>query len=127
MSVIDIAKSHFENLGVQSIEVPEWKDEHGKSTVIYWNPINLSEKNILFKKSDNLSDVSILADILVMKSLDKDGKKIFKPEDKVTLMYKVDSDVLSRISTAMVSAINPEQVKKTKKFHRIKKFTYRCR
>ena len=112
MSVIDIAKSHFENLGVQSIEVPEWKDEHGNPTVIYWNPINLSEKNILFKKSDNLSDVSILADILVMKALDKDGKKLFKPEDKVTLMYKVDSDVLSRISTAMVSAINPEEVKK---------------
>jgi len=112
MSVIDIAKSHFENLGIQSIEVPEWKDEHGNATVIYWNPINLSEKNILFKKSNNLNDVSILADIVVMKALDKDGKKIFKPEDKITLMYKVDSDVLSRISTAMVQTINPEEVKK---------------
>ena len=40
MSVIDNAKTHFENLGVQSIEVPEWKDEHGKPTIIYWNPIN---------------------------------------------------------------------------------------
>ena len=112
MSVIDIAKSHFESLGVQSMEVPEWKDEHGNATVIYWNPINLFEKNILFKKSDNLSDVSILADIVVMKSLDKDGKKLFKPEDKIALMYKVDSDVLSRISTAMVSAITHDQVKK---------------
>ncbi len=33
------------------------------------------EKNKLFKKSENLSDVSILADILVMKALDKDGKR----------------------------------------------------
>ena len=112
MSVIDIAKTHFENLGVQSIEVPEWKDEHGKSTIIYWNPINLSEKNILFKKSDNLSDVSILADILVMKALDKDGNKLFTLEDKLALMHKVDSDVLSRIATEMVKAINPEEVKK---------------
>lgn len=112
MSVIDIAKSHFESLGVQSIEVPEWKDEHGNATILYWNPINLSEKNILFKKSDNLNDVSILADIVVMKSLDKDGKKVFKAEDKLALMYKVDSDVLSRISSAMVQAITPEQVKK---------------
>lgn len=112
MSVIDIAKSHFENIGIQSIEIPEWKDEHGNSTVLYWNPINLSEKNILFKKSNNLNDVSILADIVVMKALDKDGNKIFKPEDKITLMYKVDSDILSRISTAMVQAINPEEVKK---------------
>ena len=112
MKLIDSAKSHFESLGVQHIEVEEWKDEAGKPSVIYWNPMNLSEKNKLFKKSDNLNDVSILADILVMKALDKDGKKLFKPEDKVALMYKVDSDILSRISTAMVSAITPDEVKK---------------
>ena len=112
MSVIDIAKSHFENLGTQSIEVPEWKDEDGKPTVIYWNPITLSEKNKLFRKSDNLNDVSILADIVVMKAIDKDGNKIFTLEDKLSLMHKVDSDVLSRIATEMVKAINPEEVKK---------------
>ena len=112
MSILDNARSHFENIGVQSIEVPEWKDENGNPSIIYWNPINLYEKNVLFKKSGSMSDVSILADILLMKALDKDGNKIFKPEDKIALMYKVDSDILSRISTAMVQAINPEEVKK---------------
>ena len=47
MSVIDRAKSHFENLGTQSIEVPEWKDDDDKATVLYWSPITLSEKNKL--------------------------------------------------------------------------------
>jgi hypothetical protein len=47
-----------------------------------------------------------------MKSLDKDGKKIFKLDDKMDLMTKVDSDVLSRIATAMVQVMNPEEVKK---------------
>ena len=112
MKIIDRAKTHFESLGVQSIEVPEWKDEDGKPTVIYWNPITLSEKNKLFRKSDNLNDVSILADIVVMKAIDKDGNKIFTLEDKLALMHKVDSDVLSRIATEMVKAINPEEVKK---------------
>ena len=112
MSILDRAKSHFENIGVQSIEVSEWKDEDGKPTVIFWNPINLFEKNKLFKKSDNMSDVSILADIVVMKALDKDGKKIFKLDDKMELMTKVDSDVLSRIATSMVQVISPEEVKK---------------
>ena len=112
MNVIDRAKSHFESLGTQSIEVPEWKDDDGKPTIVYWNPITLSEKNKLFKKSDNLSDVSILADILIMKALDKDGNKVFTLEDKIPLMHKVDSDVLSKIATAMVQAINPEEVKK---------------
>ena len=112
MSVLDHARSHFENIGVQSIEVPEWKDENGKPSIIYGNPINLYEKNILFKKSGNMSDVSILADILVMKALDKDGNKIFKPEDKMALMYKVDSDVVAKIANAMVQNLTPEEVKK---------------
>lgn len=112
MSVLDIAKSHFENLGIQSIEVSEWKDENGNPSVIYWNPITLSEKNKLFKKSDNMLDAGILADILVMKALDKDGNKLFKAEDKLVLMHKVDSDILSRVATSMVQAINPEEVKK---------------
>ena len=112
MKVIDRAKSHFESLGVQSIDIPEWKDDDGKSTKVFWNPITLSEKNKLFKKSDNLNDISILADIVVMKALDKDGKKMFSLEDKLALMHKVDSDVLSRIATSMVQAIQPEEVKK---------------
>ena len=111
MKFIDRAKAHFENLGTQSIEVPEWKDEDGKPVILYWNPITLSEKNKLLKKSDTLNDVSILADILVMKAIDKDGNKIFTLEDKLALMHKVDSDVLSRIATAMVQAITPEEVK----------------
>jgi|TARA_Y100000114_G_scaffold108172_1_gene101556 hypothetical protein len=112
MSVIDRAKTHFENIGIQSVEVPEWKDDDGKPTIIYWQPINLFEKNKLFKKSDNMNDVSILADIVVMKSLDKDGKKLFKLDDKMDLMTKVDSDVLSRIATRMVQVISPDEVKK---------------
>ena len=112
MSIIDRAKSHFEGIGIQSIEVPEWKDDDGKPTVIYWNPINLFEKNKLFQRSDNLSDVSILADIVILKALDKDGKKVFKLDSKMDLMTKVDSDILSRIATAMVNVITQEEVKK---------------
>ena len=112
MKLIESAKSHFESLGVQHIEVDEWKDEAGNPSIIYWNPITLSEKNKLFKKSDNLNDVSILADIVVMKAIDKDGNKLFVLEDKLALMHKVDSDVMSRIATAMVQSPSPDQVKK---------------
>ena len=112
MKFIDRAKSHFESLGVQSLEVEEWKDEAGNPSVIYWNPITLSEKNKLFKKSDNLNDVSILADIVIMKAIDKDGNKLFTLEDKIGLMHKVDSDVLSRIATSMVQIVHPQEVKK---------------
>jgi hypothetical protein len=112
MKLIDRAKSHFESLGVQSMDIPEWKDEDNNPSVIYWNPITLSEKNKLFKKSDNLNDVGILADIIVMKAIDKDGNKLFILEDKIALMHKTDSDVLSRRATATVQVITPDEVKK---------------
>ena len=44
--------------------------------------------------------------------LDKDGNKIFKAEDKLALMYKVDSDIVAKIANAMVQNITPEEVKK---------------
>jgi len=47
-----------------------------------------------------------------MKALDKDGNKAFKLEDKIALMHKADSDVLSRIATSMIQAITPDEVKK---------------
>ena len=49
-----------------------------------------------------------------MKALDKDGKKVFKLEDKLTLMNKSDPDVLSRIAQKMVSAPTTDELKKKK-------------
>lgn len=112
MKIIDRAKSHFESLGVQSIEVPEWEDEKGQPTVIYWNPITLAEKKKLFNKTENLNDAGLLADVVIMKAIDKDGNKIFTIEDKIPIMHKVDSDVLSRIAVAMVQTPTPEELKK---------------
>jgi hypothetical protein len=51
MSVIDRVKSHFETLKTLTIEVEEWKDEHGNPSVFYSEPLTLEEKNIIFKKS----------------------------------------------------------------------------
>ena len=104
MSVIDRAKSHFESLGVHSIEVEEWKDAEGKPTIVYWNPITLEEKKKLFSRSDNLNDVGLLADITIMKALDKDGNKLFNTTDKLDIMNKVDSDILAKVAAAMVQS-----------------------
>ena len=36
-----------------------------------------------------MNDVSILADILIVETIDKDGKKLFTIEDKIPLMPKL--------------------------------------
>ena len=75
MSIIDRAKTHFESLGINLLKFQNGKMKMAKQ-VLSIGILKSIEKNKLFKKSDNLSDVSILADIVVMKALDKDGKKI---------------------------------------------------
>ena len=112
MKLIDRAKSHFESLGVQHIKVEEWKDEDNNPSVIYWNPITLSEKNKLFKKSDNLNDVGILADIIIMKAIDQDGKKLFTLEDKFALRKKADSNVIATIANRILADTQYEEAEK---------------
>nr|BCV06665.1 MAG: hypothetical protein CM15mV140_150 [Caudoviricetes sp.] len=80
------------------MEVSEWKDENGKPVTFILESYYTFRKNRLLKKSDNLNDIAILADVLVMKALDKDGKKVFKLEDKQTLMEKADPNILQRIA-----------------------------
>ena len=67
MSVIDRVKTHFETLKTITIEVEEWKDEQGNPSIFYSEPLTLEEKNIIFKKSNNFQDLSVLVDLLIMK------------------------------------------------------------
>ena len=74
MSVIDRVKSHFETLKTITIEVEEWKDEHGNPSVFYSEPLTLEERNYIIKKSNNFEDLNALVDLLIMKLLVKNDK-----------------------------------------------------
>ena len=116
MSVIDRVKSHFETLKTLTIEVEEWKDEHGNPSVFYSEPLTLEEKNIIFKKSNNFQDLNVLVDLLIMKLQVKNDKndlvKAFNPEDKFALRKKADSNIISDIANKILSDINYEDAEK---------------
>ena len=116
MSVIDRVKSHFEGLQTLTIEVEEWKDEHGNPSVFYSEPLTLEEKNTIFKKSSNFSDLTVLVDLLIMKLLVKDDKgelqKAFKPEDKFALKRKADSNVVATIANKILLDTSFEEAQK---------------
>ena len=99
MSVIDRVKSHFETLKTITIEVEEWKDEHGKASVFYSEPLTLEEKNIIFKKSNNFQDLTVLVDLLIMKLQVKNDKGEmvgFRPiEEGITLEEAFKQCILS--------------------------------
>ena len=116
MSVIDRVKTHFETLKTITIEVEQWKDEHGNASVFYSEPLTLEEKNIIFKKSNNFQDLTILVDLLIMKLQVKDDKgemiKAFSPEDKFALRKKADSNVISNIANQILLDTNYEDAEK---------------
>jgi hypothetical protein len=106
MSVIDRVKTHFETLKTITIEVNEWKDEHGNSSIFYSEPLTLEEKNTIFKKSNNFQDLTVLVDLLIMKLQVKNDKgemiKAFSPEDKFALRKKADSNIIGTIANKIL-------------------------
>ena len=116
MSVIDRVKTHFEGLQTLTIEVEEWKDEHGNPSVFYSEPLTLEEKNTIFKKSSNFSDLTVLVDLLIMKLLVKDDKgqlkKAFELEDKFALKRKADSNVVANIANKILLDTSFEEAQK---------------
>ena len=116
MSVIDRVKSHFETLKTITIEVEQWKDEHGNASVFYSEPLTLEEKNIIFKKSNNFQDLTILVDLLIMKLQIKNDKgeltKAFIPEDKFALRRNADSNVIANIANRILADTSFEEAEK---------------
>ena len=98
ISILDHAEEQFSSIQRKQIDVPEW------NTTIYSKPLTLAEKRKLYRnlgaKSEDVS--SMMVEALIMKAEDKDGKKLFTPDDRDRLMNKVDPDVVSAISTEIL-------------------------
>ena len=116
MSIIDRVKSHFETLKTIIIEVEEWKDEHGNASIFYSEPLTLEEKNIIFKKSNNFQDLTILVDLLIMKLQVKNDKgemiKAFDVNDKFALRKKADSNIIATIANQILADTSFEEAEK---------------
>ncbi len=116
MSVIDRVKTHFETLKTITIEVEEWKDENGNASVFYSEPLTLEEKNVIFKKSNNFQDLTVLVDLLIMKLMVKNDKgemkKAFEVEDKFALRKKADSNVIATIANRILLDTSYEDAEK---------------
>ena len=116
MKVIDRVKTHFESLATLTIEVEEWKDENGKPSIFYSEPLTLEEKNKLFQKSANLQDLTVIVDLLIMKLMVKNEKgelvKAFEAEDKFPLRKKADSNVIAVVANKILLDTNYEEAEK---------------
>ena len=104
-------KGHFESLETKIIEVPQWGLTGDKA--IYSKPFNMQEKAKIFKGA-NESDLNVLIDVIITKSLTKDGDKMFTLEHKMPFKLKADTDVIARVSSAIMGTDEESQSLKKK-------------
>ena len=93
-------KSHFDSLETKIIEVEEWGLVGDKA--IYTKPFNMLEKSKIFKGAND-SDLNVLIDVIIEKSLTKDGDKMFTLEHKLKFKVKADTDVIAKVATAIMN------------------------
>lgn len=98
--VLQKAKTHFaeiSNKGMDSLEVPEWE------TTVYWRVggLNFASQSKVIELQQKGQSAEALIEMLIMRALDKDGKKMFKPMEKQVLMRDVDPNIILTIVTAM--------------------------
>ena len=77
--ILEKAKEHFKEIDRKIIDVPEW------GITVYAKPLTLADKRILTRNTKP-DDVTLFADVLILKAEDKEGKKLYSLEDKQTLM-----------------------------------------
>ena len=95
----DGIREHFNSLETQVIEVPEWGLVGEKA--IYSKPFNMLEKQKIFKGATN-TDLDVLIDVIILKSLTKDGDKMFNDTQKLAFRTKADTNIISDVATKIM-------------------------
>ena len=100
MTTLNKAKAHFReiaNKGTGNIKVPEW------DTTVYWKigGLNFASQNKIMELTNQGKSAEALVEMLILRSLDENNKKMFKLMDKQEIMREVDPNVILKIVSAM--------------------------
>ena len=95
----DGIRGHFDQLETQIIEVPEWGLTGDRA--IYCKPFNMLEKAKIFKGASQ-TDLIVLIDVIIEKSLTKNGDKMFTPVDVLKFKTKADTNVIADVATKIM-------------------------
>ena len=99
--ILEKAKEHFKEIDRKIIDVPEW------NITVYSKPLTLADKRKLTRNTQP-EDVTLFADVLILKAEDKEGKKLYSLESKHSLMNEVDPEVVARVAQDILSVVPVE-------------------
>ena len=116
--ILSRAKAHYRDrlsAPLQYVEVPEWPDEKGEPTKIFYrSSMTLSEQQEILALNQAGKVGEALIATLIAKALDEDGKKLFKLVNRHEFMRQVDSEVIAQIVSQMNQdeGLTDEQIEK---------------
>lgn len=101
-AILENAKNHFKdklNGDLLKMTVEEWK------TDIFYKPAHsFATESKIIQLQQQGKTVEALVESIILKALTPDGKKMFNPADKMSMMNEVDPSVLLRVATVLNNA-----------------------
>ena len=90
--------------GVSQLYKHEVKDGDETVLEIYWHPLTIADREAIQKKagSDDANDFAL--GMMIEKSLDADGKRLFQDGEKAVLKNAIEAAVLQDIQLAMINS-----------------------
>jgi hypothetical protein len=100
-------KNDFDSKKSRCVDVPEW------GRTIYFNPLTLAERKRIGAGHAASDEAGLMVSLLIEKSLDEAGKKIFASDapTRAALEGNADAAVISRVVMAMGAQETQDEAK----------------
>jgi len=108
---IDLLKNSF---GVSQLYQHDVIKDGNIIFSVYWHPLTIAERESITRKSDTNDPNDFALALMIEKSLDEDGKRIFQDGDKASLRREVEANILQEIQLAMIEAGQTRGVQEAK-------------
>ena len=108
---VDLLKNRF---GVSQLYKHDIKQDDEIILTVYWHPLTIAEREAIQKKTTTEDTNEYALQMMIEKSLDKDGGRLFQDGDKASLRREIEASVLEEIQLAMVNAGADKEVKQAK-------------
>ena len=108
---IELLRNSF---GVSQLYQHDVKKDGKLILTVYWHPLTIAERESIQKKSMSEDANEFALQLMIEKSLDKDGARIFQDGDRASLRREVEASILQEIQLAMIEAGQTKEVEEAK-------------
>ena len=108
---VDLLKNKF---GVSQLYKHDVRQDDEIILTVYWHPLTIAERESIQKKTGIEDTNDFALQMMIEKSLDKDGARLFQDGDKASLRREIEATVLQEIQLAMIEAGQTRGVEEAK-------------